>query len=203
MKTETAKKTGIKSFLCEFCKKFYWTLDGLTSHKREFHNANGPHACPHCKKMLGTKKSLRNHILKHDKWNKKEEEKTIKEAKNTITFALKSEPNSCFQCNKSFKNLKVLKKHLLCHYEKKLSSDGHLSDRNMLRCDQCPRTFSSKGFLKNHLFYHTKPKRLIACSKCDKTYRYKENLKQHVKWHNGEKDYQCTECDKFFLKRGT
>ena len=25
MKTETAKKTGMQSFLCEFCKKFYWT----------------------------------------------------------------------------------------------------------------------------------------------------------------------------------
>ena len=37
---------------------------------------------------------------------------------------------------------------------------------------------------------------------CDKTYRYKQNLTQHIKWHNGQKDYHCNECNKYFSQSG-
>ena len=201
-KIEVAKKTGKKSVECEFCNKFYWTREELVDHIRIYHKADGPHMCPHCKKILTTKISLRGHILKHDMWNKREDTRKIKEEEETIEFALKAEPNSCFKCKKSFQNLKILKKHLLCHYKNNLSMENKESDKNGLRCDQCPKIFSSKGFLKNHLFYHTKPKTLSKCNMCDKTYHKEQSLEQHIKWHKGQKDYQCSECNKLFSQSG-
>ena len=87
------------------------------------------------------------------------------------------------------------------HNMKDMVSTGQ-EVQNKLTCEMCKRTFSGKGFLKKHLLYHTKPKILTGCYICNKAFRFKQSLKQHLKLHNGEKDFKCNECGKFFSQSG-
>ena len=97
-------------------------------------------------------------------------------------------------------------------------------------CAYCPRGYSQKKSLANHLFMHTDPKlvtcpickeikaskRSLAvhlsmhkegkpygCPYCDKRFKANSNLCNHVRTHNSPKPYECGECHKRFGRKNT
>ena len=38
----------------------------------------------------------------------------------------------------------------------------------------------------------------FQCSQCDKHFNRKSNLKSHIMTHNSENKFQCSQCDKHF-----
>ncbi|XP_048515125.1 zinc finger protein 12-like isoform X13 [Athalia rosae] len=60
----------------------------------------------------------------------------------------------------------------------------------MLHCDTCEKTYTSKDKLISHLKQHT-----FKCETCAKTYVHKRELKIHMEKIHGPLMYECTVCD--------
>ena len=70
-------------------------------------------------------------------------------------------------------------------------------------CKKCPKTFSHKTSLNNHMLTHSKIKPHI-CSFCEKAFKFKNTLKTHILGqHTNERDFICHVCDKRFYQKGT
>ena len=66
---------------------------------------------------------------------------------------------------------------------------------NLESCDQCPKTFSSRQGLRQHLQTHKENVKKYMCPQCNKSFNIKSNLKTHILIHTGEKPHKCTMCD--------
>ena len=62
------------------------------------------------------------------------------------------------------------------------------------KCNQCPKTFASKGSVYNHMQTHSGGKR-YKCSQCNKSFNYAHVLKTHSLIHTGEKPHKCRQCN--------
>ncbi|KAJ9594191.1 hypothetical protein L9F63_014351 [Diploptera punctata] len=68
-------------------------------------------------------------------------------------------------------------------------------------CLECNKTFSQKGYVKEHLKIHTGEKP-FACSVCGRCFRNNYMLKVHFRLHTGEKNFKCEKCSAKFTERG-
>ncbi|XP_052888658.1 zinc finger protein 98 [Anopheles moucheti] len=71
------------------------------------------------------------------------------------------------------------------------------------KCEQCPKSFTSRNKLQSHVNGVHLRKRDFKCDICDKAFLEKNNLKGHMRIHNGERKYACNLCPKTFLFAGT
>ncbi|RVE43137.1 hypothetical protein evm_012216 [Chilo suppressalis] len=88
----------------------------------------------------------------------------------TTTHTLDT-PHTCDTCRKTFKNKTLLYHHKLRHAKN-------------FECHVCPRKFSYKYSLKEHMNSHTKTQ-VYICDLCSKEFLYKSTLKNHLKLHDG------------------
>ena len=112
--------------------------------------------------------------------------KDIKEAENIEAFRSKNDLNSCFQCNVSFKTEKLFKSHLFQH---NVVMQDEEQTKDKFKCNQCAKTFTSKGFIKYHLLCHSKPKINFPCDICKNEFSNKQGLRIHLKIHDGIKEF--------------
>ena len=77
------------------------------------------------------------------------------------------------------------------------------------KCDECDKSFVSKGnlkkhkdrvhsagfFIKKHLFL---PETSFKCTHCGKTFTHKGNFNKHVATHEN-RSYACSECEKYTI----
>ena len=91
----------------------------------------------------------------------------------------------CSMCNASFMRKANLARHNMKHNDQ------------LLKCDQCDRTFYEKHVMTAH-------KRsvhdgiMFICGMCGKTYKTKIGLKRHESIHTGTEKYRCHLCEAKF-----
>lgn len=92
-----------------------------------------------------------------------------------------------------------------------LSDDGDLFNgeikreddepvKNTIRCQLCPRQFSSPLDFGSHMQLHEGIKS-FHCKQCNKTFMRKRELDRHAIVHTGFKPYECNQCDKKFGRK--
>ncbi|XP_075729393.1 uncharacterized protein LOC142771590 [Rhipicephalus microplus] len=107
----------------------------------------------------------------------------------------------------STKQSKFKKTHICDQCSKSFRSKGHLTRHQMTHtlsrpfaCHLCPGTFTQKGILKRHIQRHSGLKR-FSCPHCSKGFLIKAELHIHMRTHTGERPYVCEVCSAAFSAR--
>ncbi|KAF5297726.1 hypothetical protein FQA39_LY19251 [Lamprigera yunnana] len=90
----------------------------------------------------------------------------------------------CLECEFSSDNKGILAMHNRIH-----------SGEKPFQCGQCNYQAKRKSHLEGHILNIHSDRPLLQCSLCDKTFRSKQNLMKHQRTHTGEKPYRCMKCD--------
>lgn len=93
---------------------------------------------------------------------------------------------TCDVCFKTFKVPYRLKYHYLTHTKRSPE----------YTCDQCGKTFMTKGGAASHQKIHNPDPQ--DCKICKKTFLNLDRLKNHIKTHSEDKPFQCDNCKRTF-----
>ena len=67
----------------------------------------------------------------------------------------------------------------------------------------CDKSFSSKQYLKNHIYTIHEGHKDNKCDSCGKSFTRLQSLERHLHTvHDGYKDYKCESCGKSFSQAG-
>ena len=97
-------------------------------------------------------------------------------------------------CADQFTTLGALKIHLR-------NTCKHCKDKEMYKCDLCPKSYNHKRTLQEHMNIHTQ-QQIYKCSLCPKTFLKKAYLSYHSKVHQESKPFECTICTSSFRVKG-
>ena len=116
----------------------------------------------------------------------------------------------CFECSTLFFKIEMFKEHILrSHKTAKIFRHNCVNDNQQqqprhlkLQCDQCSKTFGSKGDINRHVESVHYQER-FECPSCDLTFTRKDNLevhtqKQHAKTCGKKFKKKCETCGKNF-----
>lgn len=187
--SEDQKQSEEKKFHCQQCLKLFEIKKNLLRHKEIY---KPKVKCQICSKEV-TKKYLKIHLKSHE--NIKDFKCDLCSAgfvtKNRLVLHMwmhRGEKRfKCSECNRGFNIGRDLKIHLL----------SHSVNPRPFQCDQCPKTYSRKQILEQHLLeVHLND--VLRCVKCDFTTKRKNSLLVHKKVHSTTKPFLCQICDKKF-----
>ena len=190
-----------RNYRCNFCDKTYTDSTPLRLHK-EIHSADlsrKEYNCSQCESAFYTRSSLEAHVRKvHnktlvtckicsvavDKYSLKQHSKRH--------YDLSAKAHQCGSCSKVCGSEKDLKTH----------SKVHGSKEKVYHCEDCPKSYSQREYLKKHIRYKHKNSEegKWKCSICDKYFAQSGGLHNHLKIHS-ENLYQCSICDKKFTAK--
>jgi len=110
----------------------------------------------------------------------------------------------CAACQKSYSTVGGLSKHREFHCRALLATDPPRQPpqpatvKDLQRCPQCDKAYTSASALKMHIRTHTLPCR---CRLCGKAFSRPWLLQGHVRTHTGEKPFTCPYCQRAFADR--
>ncbi|XP_070489739.1 uncharacterized protein, partial [Chironomus tepperi] len=178
--------------ICEYCGKKFKNKPKLIRHVTYVHSDQSNlelFSCDLCGKSLKYKISIDRHMKEH-----------LEVTKN-LQF-------KCEICHKSFTKRMGLQNHQILHvyatltcnkcgmkFKKQKPYDQHVC----LTCTHCPKNFSSKTKLNDHIRnIHTDESQLslYICDICGKSFKYRPSIVRHVLDHREEAKYKCEVCGK-------
>jgi KRAB domain-containing zinc finger protein len=147
-----------KKFQCQQCPKSFDNQIALIKHKQTHESKV---KCKICSKEIKTR-YLKEHLKRHE---------NIKEF-------------NCDHCKAGFVTKQSLVVHMWIHRSEK-----------KFNCTQCNREFNGSSNYKAHLLTHTNNPRPFQCDLCPKKYTSKHEIKQHLMATHSDKNFKCNECD--------
>ena len=186
-------KKGEKGHPCPFCAKISSCLTHLARHLKLIHRSHPQYDeeqnklrslltvhCRLCDNWYPDKNSYQAHYMNsHDK-----------------------DILRCQYCRKPFKHDRLLQKHITVkHLGTPVKRVG--SKRRYFRvCKQCPKSFTDKHELKQHvLLVHKHQRIMYQCDKCPYQYYNTRQYLAHVKFVHSDVGFQCIHCGRSFTSR--
>jgi len=163
-----------KPFQCRKCGERFVRPHHLRKHKYT-HTEDRVYKCSECDRGFTKESTLKQHMQKHDLTSRQ-----------------------CKVCSRICRNPALLRAHMLTH-----------TGVRDYPCKACGKEFKTLSAMKRHLlFVHTelsdtpvdkrKYKKYYPCPECNKQ---TSDLKQHMMLHTGEKNFQCTVCERRFFTK--
>ncbi|TRY94753.1 hypothetical protein DNTS_021625 [Danionella cerebrum] len=156
---------GVRPYRCGECGKQFCQLVNYRSHLRSHSKKAAAIHCRVCSRVFDTKEQLQEH-LEHNH--------------------LEKEFYQCDFCKQIFSCKVKCHNHIEEH---KQQAKRHL-------CQKCGASFNSRDSLLNHLQWHSKG--VFTCPDCERTFSTKGALLRHSFFHLGVLPYTCMKCKRHF-----
>lgn len=157
------------------------------------------HSCVKCDEILGTKKALDKHMVRHEilKCSICEVEIEGLEAFKThrsqhVAEGVLTEDD----LKEDIKAVVQLRENIKDEEENEKTSRKTRHSEKGLRCPKCPMVYSHKKSLSRHLETHKGTK--YGCKSCSQQFTRKDHLRRHMEQHVRMKSFKCTQCNKTF-----
>jgi KRAB domain-containing zinc finger protein len=177
---------NMKSGQCKLCKRTYQNQFVLSQHMNIFHDSHRSHTykkvytCVVCQLKTADITEYHNHIAAY--------------LANQGAFP-------CSNCKKTFPTYNSIQDHVLCcqsiklyqchhcilQYPLKYKLKTHLfrkhfkSKQHKFKCLQCPKFYTVRAYLRDHMLYHAGLK--YECAECSATFPNKPKLLKHLNLH--------------------
>ena len=127
--------------------------------RHQFAASRQPHLCPYCRKILGTKWSLQQHIsVRH--------------------FATRSA--TCHLCDKAYASQADLRRHV---------QEVHAEPERQKRCPVCQEEVRAAYLRRHMQYRHSAQEQQPAsCEECGKVFSKRENMLKHVRTVHERRD---------------
>ncbi|XP_022109551.1 zinc finger protein Xfin-like [Acanthaster planci] len=179
-------KTIQTGFQCKLCRRVLWTFQSLKTHHQACHK------CTICSKVVS---NIGKHMHSHS--NKRpfhcpECSMRFKQPANLRRHWVTVHHKNLFKCHhcvRVFLHLGALRqheKHSHLGMEQRSSEEDPSEAAAMNashRCPYCPKTFTLKRRLVDHIAAHTN-NRVWVCKFCDKPFRFRATMKKHERTHS-------------------
>lgn len=151
--------------VCFYCGMCFFQKSELDVHVSSIHSNNKLY-CTECNELFQCKGLFFEHMRGH---------KDLKESKSVSLWA------ECLDTNtvKSTENHESMPKVIKV---RKRSRHTNNSSKKEFTCDICGKLFTRNFDLRRHMEVH-EPYRIYACSECPKTFKSKGSLREHKKNH--------------------
>ncbi|XP_076232943.1 uncharacterized protein LOC143178289 [Calliopsis andreniformis] len=196
-KVNSGKIPSGKQYSCALCNLEFTTRAELTEH-RNLHLKVKIYSCVICRSMFSSAGALEIHMKDHGIEDPNErnansscvEYGTVEEESRdstTMNVSATSEPgtkkNECEQCGKIFSNCANVRRHKRNVHK---STKTHKSNKVMLQCPQCPKSFVFQANLNLHFqtTHGEKSHGGYKCNICGKVFIEESSLKIHKSWHS-------------------
>jgi KRAB domain-containing zinc finger protein len=189
-----------KPFACDLCDQKFSRQIRLDSHKRRHNDVKQIKTEFKCKQK-GCEEVFENYakFYNHSRIHLPEIScpfcrKLVKAYRFTDHKKMHTNPLTCSLCDEKFPRKKDLEAH-----------KNRVHDKNMFKCDLCPKAFSNKVGIRCHIYeYHLDVETFPSlhkkfyrkqCTKCDKKCATSSDLKQHMAVHSDARAFKCDQCD--------
>ncbi len=190
-----------ESYPCRVCNLNFSKPYGLTRHMRSHTKQHNNFSCNLCDYATYRSDSLRSHM--HNAHSDVrpypcEECKMAFKLQATLNIHVKTvhkgiKDYKCNVCESEFKSSLGLAKHM---------ATAHSDVRNY-HCPDCNASFKTKNILQNHVNYVHSDRRDCVCSICNMAFQRKTNLDAHIRNKHTAKQFQCEECQQWFITKYT